>query len=66
MEDFIVIDGDSVQFLPAFGPAIEIVQPAKITAGQVFPPATDAFVIQGRRPCREGERNRSASPGAPT
>jgi contractile injection system spike tip protein len=63
MEDFIVIDGDSVQFTPAFGPAIVIVQPGKITAGQVFPPASDAFVIQGRRPCREGDEKSVSLPG---
>lgn len=55
MEDFILIDGDLVQFTPSFGGATVVVGSGAITAGQVFPPAADAFVVQGKRPCLEGD-----------
>ena len=55
MTDFILIDGDVVNFMPNFGPAIVLVQPGKMRGSG---PAT----INGKKICVDGdEKNVSVS-----
>jgi hypothetical protein len=58
MEQFILVDGDTVMFLPVFGLAIVTVMPGRITASGG---ATD--LIQGRRACVEGDERSVVVPG---
>jgi hypothetical protein len=54
MESFILLDGDTVMFLPAFGPAMVTVLPGRMT-GSGGSPGSASDLIQGRRPCIEGD-----------
>jgi len=56
MTDFIVIDGDSVQFLPVFGVATVVVQPGTM---QGSGPAT----FNGKALCIEGDEQNVSVPG---
>lgn len=56
MSDFVLIDGDQVLFLPAFGPAIVIVQPGKLAGSG---PAT----INGKAICVDGDERNVAVAG---
>ncbi len=58
MEQFILVDGDTVVFLPVFGLAIVTVMPGRITASGG---ATD--LIQGKRACVEGDERSVVVPG---
>lgn len=63
MEDFVILDGDAVQFIPAFGQAIVTVRPA-IMAATRFPPSTPGyFNVNGRQPCVAGDEQRVSVPG---
>lgn len=48
MEDFILVDGDTVTFLPSFGAAIVVPQPGKLAGSG---PAT----LKGKKLCVEGD-----------
>ena len=63
MEGFIVIDGDPVYFMPAFPPAAVVPQPGTIKAGATSKSAGDSFVVQGKRPCLEGDEKSVEVPG---
>jgi hypothetical protein len=54
--DFILIDGDVVMFMPAFTPAIVVVQPGKLAASG---PAT----IGGKKICVDGDESKVSVPG---
>lgn len=56
MADFIVIDGDTAQFIPTFGAAVVIVQPGTITGSG---PAT----LNGKALCIEGDEGSVSVPG---
>ncbi|MCK8521018.1 hypothetical protein M0D21_05540 [Aquimarina sp. D1M17] len=49
--DLILIDGDQVNFLPAFGNAVVSVQPGKITA-------SGKTTINGKKVCIEGDESK--------
>lgn len=56
MADFIVLDGDTVQFLPTFGAAVVVVQPGTM---QGSGPAT----LDGKTVCVEGDEQNVSVPG---
>ena len=56
MPDFILIDGDMVTFLPAFGAAIVVVQPGTLAGSG---PAT----IGGKMVCVDGDETKVSVPG---
>ena len=56
MADFILIDGDVVMFMPAFTPAIVVVQPGKL---QGSGPAT----IGGKKICVDGDESKVSVAG---
>ena len=56
MPDFILIDGDMVTFLPAFGAAIVVVQPGTLAGSG---PAT----IGGKKVCVDGDETKVSVPG---
>lgn len=56
MSDFILIDGDMVQFIPAFGAAIVVVQPGKLSGSG---PAT----AYGKKLCVAGDEKQVSVPG---
>jgi hypothetical protein len=56
MSDFVLIDGDQVVFLPAFSPAIVVVQPGKLAGSG---PAT----INGKAICVDGDESKVSVPG---
>jgi Contractile injection system spike tip protein len=56
MSDFILQDGDMAIFIPAFGPAIVVVQPGRLTASG---PAT----TNGKKICLEGDESQLSVPG---
>jgi len=56
MADYIVIDGDTAQFLPAFGAAMVVVQPGTM---QGSGPAT----LNGKALCIEGDEGNVSVPG---
>ena len=56
MADFILIDGDQVLFLPAFGAAIVVVQPGKINGAG---PST----LNGKKVCVDGDEKQVSVPG---
>ena len=56
MADFILIDGDPVIFMPAFAPAIVVVQPGKLAGSG---PAT----IGGKKICVDGDESKVSVPG---
>ena len=56
MSDFIIIDGDTAMFLPAFGAAVVVVQPGTITGSG---PATH----DGTSLCVEGDESSVSVPG---
>ena len=56
MADFILIDGDQVIFMPAFAPAIVVVQPGKLAGSG---PAT----IGGKKICVDGDESKVSVPG---
>jgi hypothetical protein len=56
MSDMILIDGDQVMFLPAFSPAIVVVQPGKLTGSG---PAT----IGGKKIAVDGDEAQVSVPG---
>src|SRR4051812_14648195 len=56
MADFILIDGDIVLFMPAFGAAIVVVQPGKLAGSG---PAT----IGGKNVCVDGDESKVSVPG---
>jgi len=56
MSDFVLIDGDQVMFLPAFSPAIVVVQPGKLAGSG---PAT----INGKAICVDGDESKVSVPG---
>ena len=63
MEDFVIVDGDWVQFLPAFPPANVVVQMAKISATRFPPSMPGYFDVNGKAPCVEGDEQRVMVPG---
>ena len=63
MEDFVVVDGDWVQFLPAFPPANVVVQMARISASKFPPSLPGNFDVNGKAPCVEGDEQRVIVPG---
>lgn len=56
MTDLVLMDGDQVLFLPAFSPAIVMVQPGKLAGSG---PAT----INGKAICVEGDESKVSVPG---
>lgn len=56
MADFILIDGDTVTFLPAFSPAVVVVQPGKLEGSG---PAT----IGGKKICVDGDESKVSVAG---
>ena len=56
MADFILIDGDQAIFMPAFAPAIVVVQPGKLAGSG---PAT----IGGKKICVDGDESKVSVPG---
>ena len=58
MPDYILIDGDIVQFMPAFGAAVVTVQPGKL---QGSGPAT----LNGKKVCVAGDETKVSVPGCP-
>ena len=56
MPDFILLDGDAVLFLPAFGAAVVVVQPGKLAGSG---PAS----VGGRKVCVEGDETKVSVPG---
>ena len=56
MTDFVLMDGDQVVFLPAFSPAIVVVQPGKLAGSG---PAT----INGKAICVDGDESKVSVPG---
>jgi Contractile injection system spike tip protein len=56
MSDLVLMDGDQVVFLPAFSPAIVVVQPGKLAGSG---PAT----IQGKAICVDGDETKVSVPG---
>ncbi len=56
MADFILIDGDQATFLPAFTPAIVVVQPGVLTGG-------GAATFNGKPVCVEGDEGSVEVPG---
>lgn len=63
MEDFVIVDGDWVQFLPAFAPANVVVQMATISATRFPPSLAGYFTVNGKAPCVEGDEQRVMVPG---
>jgi hypothetical protein len=56
MADFILIDGDTAMFIPAFTPAIVVVQPGKLEGSG---PAT----IGGKKICVDGDESKVSVAG---
>jgi hypothetical protein len=56
MSDFVLMDGDQAVFLPAFSPAVVVVQPGKLSGSG---PAT----IQGKPICVDGDESSVSVPG---
>jgi hypothetical protein len=56
MEDFILIEGDVVSFLPSFGAAIVVPQPGKLEGSG---PAT----LKGKKVCVEGDESKVSVAG---
>ena len=56
MSDFILVDGDSVVFLPAFGAAVVVVQPGKLAGSG---PAS----VGGKKICVDGDESKVSVPG---
>ncbi len=56
MSDLVLMDGDQVVFLPAFSPAIVIVQPGKLAGSG---PAT----LNGKAICVDGDETKVSVPG---
>ncbi len=56
MPDFILIDGDQVTFLPAFGPATVVVQPGRLKGSG---PST----LNGKNVCVDGDEKNVSVPG---
>lgn len=56
MSDFILMDGDQVIFMPAFAPAIVVVQPGKLEGSG---PAT----IGGKKICVDGDESKVSVAG---
>ena len=58
MADLILIDGDQVMFMPAFGPAIVTVQPGRL-------PASGPATINGKKIGVDGDETKVQVPGCP-
>lgn len=56
MSDFVLIDGDQAVFLPAFSPAVVVVQPGKLAGSG---PAT----VNGKAICVDGDESKVSVPG---
>ncbi len=56
MTDLVLMDGDQVLFLPAFGPAVVVVQPGRLAGSG---PAT----IDGKALCVDGDESKVSVPG---
>ncbi len=56
MSDFILLDGDTVNFMPAFPPANVVIQPGKIDG-------TGKETLDGKPVCVEGDENSVSVPG---
>jgi len=56
VSDFVLVDGDTVNFLPSFGPAIVVVRPGRLAGSG---PAK----IGGKAACVEGDESRVNVPG---
>lgn len=56
MTDLVLMDGDQVLFLPAFGAAIVVVQPGKLAGSG---PAT----LNGKAVCVDGDESKVSVPG---
>ena len=56
MPDFILVDGDTVNFLPVFTPAIVAVQPGNIAG-------TGLATISGKKICVDGDESEVSVPG---
>ena len=56
MTDYILIDGDIASFMPAFSPAIVVVQPGDITA-------SGKTTLGGKKVCIEGDESSVSVPG---
>lgn len=60
MEDFVILNGDTVQFIPqSFQPALLTMSTAFITAAQLSPVMAGFFTVNGRIPCVEGDEQRA-------
>lgn len=56
MADFILIEGDKANFMPAFGPAIVVVKPGDLEGSG---PAT----LNGKKICVDGDEKKVSVPG---
>ena len=56
MADLVLVDKDPVIFLPAFSPAMVVVQPGKISA-------SGAATIKGKKICVDGDERNVSVPG---
>lgn len=58
MSDYVLIDGDQALFLPAFGAAIVVVKPGRLTG-------SGPLKIGGKRACVSGDEGSVSVPGCP-
>ncbi len=58
MRDKVLIDGDTVVFLPVFAPAVVVVQPGTI-------PGSGPAAIGGKKICVDGDEAQVSVPGCP-
>lgn len=56
MADYIIVDGDQAMFIPAFGPAIVVVQPGQISG-------SGKASLQGKMVCIDGDETSVEVPG---
>jgi len=56
MADFILIDGDQVIFMPAFGAAVAVVQPGKLAGSGLAS-------LNGKKICVDGDEKKVSVPG---
>ncbi|MDO7854085.1 hypothetical protein [Hymenobacter convexus] len=56
MEDFVIVHGDQVTFLPAFGPAVVVVRPGVMQG-------SGKMTLKGKKVCIEGDEKQLSVPG---
>jgi hypothetical protein len=56
MPDYAILDGDQAVFMPAFGAAIVVVRPGRITA-------TGMTLLMGKKVCVKGDETKLTVPG---